>query len=104
MPGGDGSGPRGAGSMTGRALGFCAGFDDPGYAQRGAGRGPGQQRGGCRGRRNVYHATGLPGYLRDARCTFTTEQERQALERQSALLERQLEQISSRIASLDEER
>ena len=31
MPGGDGTGPRGMGPMTGRAAGYCAGFPVPGY-------------------------------------------------------------------------
>ena len=31
MPFGDGTGPTGMGSMTGRATGFCAGFPVPGY-------------------------------------------------------------------------
>ena len=42
MPGGDGTGPNGMGSMTGRRMGFCAGFNTPGYANRprfGYGRG-----------------------------------------------------------------
>jgi hypothetical protein len=32
MPFGDGTGPLGLGSMTGRAAGFCAGFGRPGFA------------------------------------------------------------------------
>ena len=32
MPGGDGTGPESMGSMTGRAMGFCAGYAGPGYA------------------------------------------------------------------------
>jgi len=32
MPGGDGTGPRGMGPMTGRAAGYCAGFPVPGFA------------------------------------------------------------------------
>ncbi len=31
MPFGDGTGPAGAGPMTGRAAGFCAGYQMPGY-------------------------------------------------------------------------
>jgi hypothetical protein len=31
MPFGDGTGPAGAGPMTGRAAGFCAGYPVPGY-------------------------------------------------------------------------
>jgi len=31
MPGGDGTGPAGMGSMTGRAAGYCAGYPVPGF-------------------------------------------------------------------------
>ncbi|MGC8720235.1 MAG: DUF5320 domain-containing protein [Thermodesulforhabdaceae bacterium] len=39
MPGGDRTGPWGAGPRTGRAAGFCAGFGMPGYANPIPGRG-----------------------------------------------------------------
>ncbi len=39
MPGGDGTGPLGLGPMTGRALGYCAGYNMPGYMNPGFGRG-----------------------------------------------------------------
>ncbi|MBM4237257.1 MAG: hypothetical protein FJ151_02090 [Euryarchaeota archaeon] len=42
MPGGDGTGPWGLGPMTGRGIGFCAGFPMPGYARW---RSPGLGRG-----------------------------------------------------------
>ena len=38
MPFGDGTGPAGAGPMTGRAAGFCAGYPVPGYMNPVAGR------------------------------------------------------------------
>ena len=44
MPRGDRTGPWGRGSMTGRGLGYCAGFPGPGYS-RGIGRGRGMGRG-----------------------------------------------------------
>ena len=68
MPRGDGTGPGGMGSMTGRAAGYCAGYSVPGYANPyggryfGAGRGAFGGRG--RGYRNQYYATGLPGWSR----------------------------------------
>ncbi len=75
MPRGDGTGPMGMGAMTGRGAGWCAGFSVPGYANtipgRGFGIGFGRGRGffggrggGGRGRRNMYYATGLPGWMR----------------------------------------
>jgi hypothetical protein len=53
MPGGDGTGPAGDGPMTGRAMGFCSGYPEGGYASapiRGGRRG-GRFGGGFRGRR-----------------------------------------------------
>ncbi|MHA1197216.1 MAG: DUF5320 domain-containing protein [Promethearchaeota archaeon] len=38
MPFGDGTGPNGLGPMTGRGLGYCAGYSTPGY-MKGPGRG-----------------------------------------------------------------
>ena len=75
MPGGDRTGPVGAGPMTGRGAGFCAGYDVPGYMNNtpgrgfGGGRGWGMGRGfrgGGRGWRHQYYATGLPGWAREA--------------------------------------
>lgn len=53
MPRGDKTGPDGRGPMTGRGLGYCAGYEHPGYAVhpqaygkgRGCGRGMGRGRG-----------------------------------------------------------
>ena len=38
MPRGDGTGPAGKGPKTGRGLGYCAGYDSPGYTKSGRGR------------------------------------------------------------------
>jgi len=38
MPFGDGTGPLGRGPMTGRGLGYCAGYNRPGYGYSGWGR------------------------------------------------------------------
>jgi len=65
MPGGDGTGPAGMGSMTGRAAGYCAGYSVPGYMNPIAGRGY-WGRGGGWGRRNWFYGTGLPGWQRAA--------------------------------------
>ncbi len=71
MSGGDGTGPRGFGPMTGRAAGFCTGFGVPGYANFAIGRGyrawgRGRGGGGGRGNRNWFYATGLTGWQRAA--------------------------------------
>lgn len=65
MPRGDGTGPRGMGSRTGRGAGFCAGYNQPGFANRG-GFGGGCGFGGGRGRRNQFYATGQFGWQRGA--------------------------------------
>ncbi len=48
MPGGDRTGPRRLGSMTGRGLGYCAGYDTQEFA-RGPGMGLGRDWGRARG-------------------------------------------------------
>ena len=45
MAGGDKRGPRGMGPMTGRGLGYCAGYDRPGYQADAAPAGGGYVRG-----------------------------------------------------------
>ncbi len=75
MPRGDRTGPSGLGPMTGRRAGYCAGYDVPGYVSGGGagfrvgmgfgrGGGFGGRGGGGRGWRNMYYATGLPGWVR----------------------------------------
>ncbi|MFH1687924.1 MAG: DUF5320 domain-containing protein [bacterium] len=73
MPGGDRTGPQGAGPMTGRGAGMCAGYEMPGYVNNAPGRGFGGARGrgfgggfqgGGRGRCHQYYATGVPGWAR----------------------------------------
>ncbi|MBU4331608.1 DUF5320 domain-containing protein [Patescibacteria group bacterium] len=66
MPRGDGTGPRGMGPMTGRGLGFCAGYLATGFEFMNPGMGAGLGRGGGRGRRNMFYATGLPCWVRAA--------------------------------------
>jgi hypothetical protein len=114
----------GMGPMTGRAAGFCAGYDIPGYANPmpgrgfGMGMGRGRGRGGGRGWRHWYYATGLPGWARFGYAPAwgappawatgpyaappTAEQEVEALKGQADWLRQQLEVISQRIAELEE--
>ena len=62
MPGGDRTGPEGSGSRTGRMLGFCCGYNSPGYTKgmprggRGYGRGFGRGFGHGRGYGYRYRA------------------------------------------------
>ncbi len=72
MPRGDRTGPAGAGPMTGRGAGYCAGYGVPGYMNPGfggygrGGFGGGFGYGGGRGHRWGYHLTGMPGWARGA--------------------------------------
>jgi len=105
MPGGDGTGPLGAGPMTGRGAGFCAGFDTPGYAHPAMGRGFGRGGGG-RGYRYGYRATGLPGWMRFgwgmqvASTASPSEAERDRLQRQAEMLQQQLDAIRKRLDAI----
>ena len=49
MPRGDSTGPVGAGPMTGRGMGLCAGYGAAGFMYRGFGGGMGRGRGFGRG-------------------------------------------------------
>lgn len=65
MPGGNRTGPVGRGPMTGRRAGYCGGYSAPGFMNPAPGRGFwGRRRGGGRGRRNWFYATGLTGWQR----------------------------------------
>ncbi len=113
MPGGDGTGPMGMGPMTGRAAGFCAGFAVPGFANPFGGRGfwgRGRGRGGGRGWRNWFYATGLPGWQRAAMgwpfaagAAFAApapQQELEMLRAQAGGMEQALEDCRRRIEEL----
>ena len=113
MPGGDRTGPSGYGPMSGRAAGLCAGFPVPGYMNpvSGQGFGPGRGfrgRGGGRGRRNRYYATGLPfwaradyGYAEPPEPKLTAQQEMEDLKHQAQFLQDSLSQINERIEQLE---
>jgi hypothetical protein len=114
------------GPMTGRGAGYCAGYGAPGYANpmpgRGFGMGWGRGGGWGRGRgwRNMYYATGLPGWARYRYAPAwgappigaygpygapqTPEQETEFLKTQAEWLKEQLDAISQRIAELEQEK
>jgi hypothetical protein len=109
MPGGDRTGPMGAGPMTGRGAGFCGGSQMPGYANLGRCRGRGFGRGrsfagggrGGRGFRHMFYATGLPGWARDRGVGQAgAETERQWLEEQARIVAGELEQMRRRLTEL----
>jgi len=133
MPRGDGTGPMGLGPMTGRAAGYCAGYPAPGYMNPIAGRGyfgwgrGFYGRGGGRGRRNWYYATGLPGWARAAQglpawggqraypyygapytqpynpwsAEITPQQEAEMLKEQARAMQEEIKAINDRITELE---
>jgi hypothetical protein len=125
MPGGDRTGPRGMGPMTGRAAGFCRGYDSPGFANpmpgRGYWRGSWRGRGGAwgsgwggggRGWRHRFYATGQPFWARqpyaygpagDFPPPPTQEQELEGLKREAEWLKEQLDAINQRVEELQGE-
>jgi len=95
--------------MTGRAAGFCAGYPLPGYANPRFGPGCG----GGRGWRNMYYATGLPGWARadyladwgmlpvNPSQALSPDQEAAALKQQAKAMSDRLAAINQRIAELE---
>ena len=105
MPRGNGTGPMGAGPMTGRAAGYCAGFATPGFANQagygGFGRGMGMGRGGRGGMgfgfRNRFYA---PETMQAP--AINPDQEKEYLANEAKALENDLEAIKKRLGELND--
>ena len=124
MPGGDGTGPVGQGSMTGRGAGFCNGNFAPGYANpiprggMGFGRGMGRGRGMGFGWRRMPFTQVAPIAPADrvvpvypAQQQPTKEQEAQylknevkAIEAEESTLKQELESIKKRLEELKKQK
>jgi len=120
MPFGDRTGPLGLGPRTGRAMGYCAGFQGPGSMNTilgrgwfGFGRGSGSFGRG-RGWRHCFWATGLPGWERAGygyppfagegypyRPEFTEKEAMEILKDQADFFKHQLDEIQKRINKLE---
>ena len=111
MSGGDGTGPAGFGPRTGRGMGYCSGFDAPGYFNAGfgrpfgAGRGGGRGRGGSRGRCIRFWPM-VPDAAFGARqfAAPSSEVEMEDLEEMAESLEAQLKSIKARIEEMKSEK
>ncbi|MBL7107083.1 MAG: DUF5320 domain-containing protein [Phycisphaerae bacterium] len=100
MPGGDRTGPAGMGPMTGRGVGFCAGYTAPGYANPVGGRGYGMGFGRGRGMGRGFGWSGATGpYPANVSFepTVTAAQEVEGLKQQAEFLRNSLSQINERI-------
>jgi len=109
MAGGDRTGPMGQGPVTGRRLGFCAGFDSPGYMKgpvggmgRGFGCGMGFGRGMARGRGfgrgwgYNYPSQGYPWTP-----SLSREDEIRLLKEEADSLKRSQKEVEKRLADLE---
>lgn len=103
MPGGDGTGPRGMGPMTGRGAGYCNGYNVPGYSNAmpsrvlfGRGRGFGMNRGFGRG----FYANDAPLVEEQYQQPLSKDQQIQLLEQQREAIEASLKELSKQIESL----
>jgi len=122
MPRGDRTGPQGMGPRTGRAMGYCSGYDAPGFMNPGPGaggrfgggglglaRGCGRAmpgcgigiawgRGGGRGRAAGY------GYYPEAAsgAPLSADEERGVIERSVTALKSRIEAMEKRLSELSE--
>ncbi|MDP8299710.1 MAG: DUF5320 domain-containing protein [Candidatus Tantalella remota] len=113
MPGYDGTGPRGMGSMTGGGRGYCAVPEGSFAGRPRTGRVFG--RGGGRGARNRFYAIGMPRWQRAVygypvygeahpySSAPTVEEERDMLKGEAEALKQELENIQSCISTLEKD-
>jgi hypothetical protein len=112
MPGGDRTGPWGLGPRTGRAAGYCAGYNMPGYGNTGYGRGFGRGLGrglgrGFYGRGRGFGWRGLyypAPYYPEAIPEPNIDQEKAYLEDMVKGLEEEIKIIQQRLQELSTEK
>ena len=121
MPRGDRTGPEGLGSRTGRALGYCAGYNSPGFTRGlarggagfgfGRGRGRGFGRGFWRWRRDFWPVGNypepyyIPGpYPENIPSEYTKDDEKEYLENMVKGLEEELDAVKRRLQELSKEK
>jgi hypothetical protein len=104
MPRGNRTGPWGAGPMTGRAAGYCAGYTVPGYVnpRRGYGRGWGRGfgRGWGRGFGRGWYAYPAPVVVQPA---YPQETQPQSPEQEVESLENYQKELVAEKADLEKE-
>ncbi len=105
MPGGDRTGPMGAGPMTGRRAGYCAGYSVPGYANPYPYGGFGGRGRGYRRRYFRWGMGGYPGYdpYMQGYEPIVPVDEKEYLTKQAEALEKELKDIKNRLSSLEKE-
>ncbi|MFC2165918.1 DUF5320 domain-containing protein [Acidobacteriota bacterium] len=121
MPRGDRTGPMSSGPMTGRGMGYCAGFTGQGFVSPGQGYGFGRRGGLGRGlgiglglgraqgwrhfsRFGRYPMPYAPPYAPLEGAQMTPEKEIDHLKEESQFLKEELKQIEQRINTLKGEK
>jgi len=115
MPRGNRTGPWGAGPMTGRATGYCAGYPVPGFMSPGRGYGRGFGRGWGRGFGRGWYLYPPPAVVQRAypqaypqvtqlqssgQETATLENYQKELVAEKAHLEKEIDDVKARIEEL----
>ncbi|MCD6522875.1 MAG: DUF5320 domain-containing protein [Candidatus Diapherotrites archaeon] len=99
MPYGDGTGPLGLGPMTGRGLGYCAGYNAPGFVfGPGWGRGRGWRRGWGRG--FGWRFWGAPYW----RAPYPQQYWKPTKEEEKTILQEELKALEEEMKAIEEER
>lgn len=108
MPSGDRTGPMGQGSRTGRMLGYCSGYDAPGFASNFGGRmgrsfgfGRGRGRGNGFGWRNMAPTDYIEPRQSSAKPEASREEQISMLKAQADSLSKTLKDIEKRLSDLE---
>ena len=111
MPRGDRTGPRGMGSMSGRGMGFCNGYGQPGFMSSGYGGGGGRGFGGGFGGGRYGQGRGFqggyapyqaaPGFIPPT--TYSKETEKGYLENEIANIKNHLSALEEQLKSVQDE-
>ncbi len=98
MPRGDGTGPLGEGPLTGRRMGYCAGFSVPGFMNPGFGRGFGR---GFRYR--ARFAQRIPVRWSQPQA-LTKAEEKQLLQEELKALKQEMREIEARLKEIEKKK
>jgi hypothetical protein len=100
MPRGDGTGPAGQGPLTGRGMGYCAGFSMPGFMNfgfGGFGRGLGFGRGFGRG--SAWKARFFQPVMQPQ--ALTEAEEKKILQEELEILKEEMKEIQKRLKEIE---
>jgi len=125
MPRGDGTGPNGQGPLTGRGMGYCAGYSTPGFMSQGFGGGMAFRRGFGRGKGRGFRwrANVMPIQpqiepqvipiqqipvqqipVQQIQPQITAEQEKKFLQEELIALKQEMQEIETRLKELSKKK